>query len=322
MTPLALQLAADHSNPRIEAYFREARGWTTLKFHMFVRDILPRAKFFELSEVTSLAFETAQKMRDQYDELDVVDTRLAFLPAEVTWLEFECPGFRDDESVSNQEILRAMINKTARAHRPWTYTYRIAQILIGQKGSSTHSARRVQVGYETPLPPGGERVWCAADMSTLPLVHSGIKPSRHKIYENASGQIEEFDHPVADLSEFTNYAMLALINSPRFIGRRQHMPHERIEREKLKTMNLVGKFPLHAWTEILLTVAPPTIGGSEVHEAHLTGEKCLHFCRTHLRVRYGQLEYVEGHWRGNPALGMKRSRYRLDTESQPKEKSK
>jgi hypothetical protein len=26
----------------------------------------------------------------------------------------------------------------------------------------------------------------------------------------------------------------------------------------------------------------------------------------------GQLEYVESHWRGNPALGMKRSRYRLE----------
>jgi hypothetical protein len=28
----------------------------------------------------------------------------------------------------------------------------------------------------------------------------------------------------------------------------------------------------------------------------------------------GQLEYVESHWRGNPALGMKRSRYRLEDQ--------
>jgi hypothetical protein len=47
-------------------------------------------------------------------------------------------------------------------------------------------------------------------------------------------------------------------------------------------------------------------------EGHLTGEKCLHFVRTFLRVRMGQLEYVDAHWRGNPALGMKRSRYRLE----------
>ena len=46
----------------------------------------------------------------------------------------------------------------------------------------------------------------------------------------------------------------------------------------------------------------------------ITGERCLHYCRTYLRVRMGMLEYVEGHWRGNPALGMKRSRYRLEQE--------
>jgi hypothetical protein len=109
------------------------------------------------------------------------------------------------------------------------------------------------------------------------------------------------------------YAVLALINSPRVIGQRQHMPHERIEREKLKALGLVGKFPLRAWTEILLSVAPPDDRtGEPSNEAHLTGEKCLHFCRTHLRVRLGQLEYVEGHYRGNPALGFKRSRYKLE----------
>jgi hypothetical protein len=31
-----------------------------------------------------------------------------------------------------------------------------------------------------------------------------------------------------------------------------------------------------------------------------------------LGVRLGQPEYVEGCWRGNPALGIKRSRYKLD----------
>jgi hypothetical protein len=31
-----------------------------------------------------------------------------------------------------------------------------------------------------------------------------------------------------------------------------------------------------------------------------------------LRVRRGALEYVHGHWRGNPALGMKRGDYRVE----------
>jgi hypothetical protein len=116
---------------------------------------------------------------------------------------------------------------------------------------------------------------------------------------------------------FICYAFLALINTPRIIGRRQHMPHERVEREKLKALGLVGKFPLHAWTEIVLKVAPPDDRtGEPSTEGHLTGERCLHFVRTFLRVRMGQLEYVESHWRGNPALGMKRSRYRLEPGAQ------
>lgn len=107
-------------------------------------------------------------------------------------------------------------------------------------------------------------------------------------------------------------AILAIINSPRVIGRQQHMPHRGLERRLAKAKGLVGKFPLHAWTELKLSVSD--IGkraDGTTHEAHYTGEKCLHFCRAHLRVKNGRLERVSAHWRGNPALGIKRSRYRL-----------
>ncbi len=105
---------------------------------------------------------------------------------------------------------------------------------------------------------------------------------------------------------------LAIINSPRLIGRQQHMPHRGLEKRLAKAKGLVGKFPLHGWTEIKLSVAD--IGkraDGTTHEAHYTGEKCLHFCRAHLRIRNGRLERVSAHWRGNPALGMKQSRYKL-----------
>jgi len=108
------------------------------------------------------------------------------------------------------------------------------------------------------------------------------------------------------------YAALALINTPRLIGRRQHMPHRGLERRLLKQQKLLGHFPLHAWTEIKLEVTPPEdAGGSPSTEAHLTGRKALHFCRAHLRVRDGRVAIVRGHWRGDAALGIKRSRYRL-----------
>jgi hypothetical protein len=102
---------------------------------------------------------------------------------------------------------------------------------------------------------------------------------------------------------------LIIINTPRIIGRRQHIPHAGLEKNLAKGFG-VGKFPLHAWTEILLQVSKPTeIDDGEPHEAHLTGKRALHFCRKHIRIRLGQLEYVSAHWRGDPAIGIKRSRY-------------
>lgn len=105
-------------------------------------------------------------------------------------------------------------------------------------------------------------------------------------------------------------SLLAMINAPRIIGRRQHMPHAGLQRKIARSKGMVGKFPLRAWTEIVLEVSPPKEAVGE-YEARLSGAKALHFCRAHLRVRNGQLEYVRAHWRGDPALGIKRSRYRL-----------
>lgn len=108
---------------------------------------------------------------------------------------------------------------------------------------------------------------------------------------------------------FMTYAALALINTPRVIGRRQHMPHRGLEKAINRSLG-VGSFPLRAWTELKLSVSTRPAGDEE-HEAHLTGKKCLHFCRAHLRIRNGRLEMVKSHWRGDPALGIKRTRYRV-----------
>jgi hypothetical protein len=101
------------------------------------------------------------------------------------------------------------------------------------------------------------------------------------------------------------YAQLALINSPRVIGRRQHT-------RKLPSMpGFAGsKFPLLAWTEIKLEVSKPIlIDDGQPHEATLTGRRALHFCREHIRIKNGKLEYVTSHWRGDASIGIKRSRY-------------
>lgn len=103
-------------------------------------------------------------------------------------------------------------------------------------------------------------------------------------------------------------SMLSLINTPRIIGRRQHMPHAGLQRQIAKNKGMAGKFPLLAWTEIKLEVTPPIYDPHE-HETRLSAGKALHFCRAHLRVRLGQVELVSAHWRGDPALGIKQQRY-------------
>lgn len=105
---------------------------------------------------------------------------------------------------------------------------------------------------------------------------------------------------------------LAIINTPRIIGRRQHMPHRGLERQLTRALGVQGRFPLNAWTEIKLQVAPPKdMSGEGSTEAHLTGQRALHFCRSHLRIRLGRLEVVRSHWRGDASLGIRQSRYRL-----------
>lgn len=106
--------------------------------------------------------------------------------------------------------------------------------------------------------------------------------------------------------------ILAMINTPRVIGRRQHNPHRGLEKRLLKSRAVVGQFPLHAWTEIILEVTPPSDeAGEPPREARLTGEKALHFVRAHLRIWDGRLILVQAHWRGNKRLGIVRSRYKL-----------
>lgn len=105
---------------------------------------------------------------------------------------------------------------------------------------------------------------------------------------------------------------LFLINTPRIIGKKVHQPHAGLARKVASAQGMTGKFPLHAWTEIKLWCDADDISeisSDDEIEAHFTGQRCLHFVRSFLRWRNGQLERVKAHWRGNPALGMRRSRY-------------
>jgi hypothetical protein len=107
-------------------------------------------------------------------------------------------------------------------------------------------------------------------------------------------------------------ALLAIINTPKVVGRKQHMPHRGLQKRLINAKGLSGSFPLRAWTEIKLNISPPVdMTDSSEAEAHLTGKKALHFCRAHLRVRLGRIEVVRSHWRGDASIGIKQSRYKV-----------
>lgn len=126
-------------------------------------------------------------------------------------------------------------------------------------------------------------------------------------YEDGSATVETMKGWLGWL-----YAVLAIINTPRVIGRRQHMPHRGLERRLTRALGVQGRFPLNAWTEIKLQVASTRdASGDASTEAHLTGLRALHFCRAHLRIRLGRLEFVSSHWRGDASIGIKQSRYKL-----------
>lgn len=123
-------------------------------------------------------------------------------------------------------------------------------------------------------------------------------------------RIDEYEWIKGGAPKNEIHMLLIMINTPCIVGRRTHHPHRGLERELLNKQKLVGSFPLRAWTEIKLEVTkPPEIDDGRPHEAHLTGQRCLHFCRAHLRVWYRELIFVSSHWRGNGALGIKQSRY-------------
>lgn len=198
-----------------------------------------------------------------------MDEALAFLPAPKTWIEWR---LHDGSRVGY--LLDA--GRDALAPQSW------AALMVP-----------------------GQRIVTLSESISLPLLQRESEG-----FPNPTKAIEKWVEKTELSSVGLCLGAIPIINTPRVIGRRQHMPHRGLERALVRARPMVGKFPLHAWTEILLRVSPPQDASGEAsNEAHLTGQRALHFCRAHLRIRMGKLERVSAHWRGDAALGIKRSRY-------------
>jgi hypothetical protein len=232
---------------------------------------------FEVSEVVDAAFALVlgDAHRSTSERIQTVEKETGFLPAPNTWIEW----------LEGPAALEAGNDPTARTG-----------ILMMEQ-------------------PHHDDILCMVAYGDSKLLKSMTQPFRFT-FEHTDLRVKTVLPKV--IEEYyrgwrtTIAGVLAMINTPRIIGRRQHMPHRGLERELAKSRGMVGRFPLHAWTEIKLEVGVPRVD-SEEHEAHFTGRKALHFCRAHLRIKQGRIELVSAHWRGDPALGIKQSRYKVTT---------
>lgn len=111
------------------------------------------------------------------------------------------------------------------------------------------------------------------------------------------------------------YALLTMINSPRRINQRVVMPHAGLQRALARAHGSVGKYPLHAYKELTLKVGNPIdASDKDAWEDWMSNRMPLHFVRSHKRRvpdRFGPWVQIPACWRGDPALGIKLTRYKL-----------
>lgn len=154
-------------------------------------------------------------------------------------------------------------------------------------------------------------------------ITSALPPVERRDHLRGRIAFHEFEKDVCETSigrlteveRFHNHGIvwsllvLDLINTPGLVGLRQHDPHRGLAR-KLATYR-AGSYPLRGWSEIVLK-HQTRIAEEPEHHTGATFHKCLHFVRSHLRhYRDGKVSVIPAHWRGDPALGIKRTRYRL-----------
>lgn len=251
MTPLAHDIALDACEP----IRRRRHGNLCAELRL-----LDGVHFFELSA----AMEDARELAVLLHRAPATRSRLAFLPADRTWLEWQENGRRG--------------------------------ALLLQAGGTANTADVISVGQSDDQRTIGVagRGWLGLGRAAAPI--GSAMPSA----------------PDASLADHLVYGFLALVNSPRTIGRRSHLPHAGLQRRLAAARGMVGKFPLQAWTEIVLDVGPPRVEAASLGQTHLSGRKALHFVRRHLRLVGDLPIVVSPHWRGDPALGIRRSRYRVE----------
>jgi hypothetical protein len=285
MTPLAYRVLKDLATPVKQRWLNDQA------------DLLSRLSdvhCFDVSAVGEMIDEIRQ-IATRADDHHTVFDRTSFLPAPRTWIEGNVDGFNRvgihlEEAISDGEkwARATMVYSTvdpASGHQPSPLSVPLGGLRLGQFG----------LGLEP----------------TDFLVSTGFFESapRHGM---TAGEINEGWRHITHFMLTWATLCLAIINTPKIIGRAHHSPHRGLQRRLATQFRGQGGFSLRDWTEIKLEITPTVdASGEDPEESHLTGQRALHFCRSHLRLRLGRLEIVRSHWRGDASLGIRQSRYKL-----------
>lgn len=228
---------------------------------------------FDVSEVEPLSKQLIMSGFDWGEEKLYAAARVSsFLPAPKTWIEW-----REDDG-------------------------RIGALLAQQAGD----VAAVQFAIGGPV-----AFFSVPGVLTLNLGEGAVREKDHLVVSKRT--LDALGDDLVSGLAIRLHSMLALINTPKIIDRVVHPPHRGLERALRGTQKASGEFPLHAWTEIKLGInrPPEAIADDPTGDSKLTGQKAFHFCRAHLRIRNGKVEFVRSHWRGDPALGIRSGRYEV-----------
>ena len=237
---------------------------------------LLNCRCFEVSQVGDLIDDLM--ISDRFDP--TTEKITSFLPAPVTWIERKFDWGR-------QGCLLHSVNQVPG----------ISQLFkdVGGVEGIAMTQWFLQDGEVSSWPPLG-LIFCDDGPIVVPV-------TKDSFWKNAD------DEEVSEHSKFcrSTLAALAIINTPRVIGRHEHPPHAGLQRDINRLTGTASKPGMSGWTEIRLHVTPPTETGE--HTAPLTGQRARHYCRSFLRIRLGKLELVRPHWRGNADMGIRWGRY-------------
>jgi hypothetical protein len=259
-----------------------------------------------------------------------------FLPSPVTWLEFHHDGKRIGYIFErHDDWFHLTIVMDATEAGKTVHTFDFANF---RHCSILESPDRVKIELmdaptfvealsdsdALPTPQFLENEAMLLKCSNGSLTESEVKPeniafakARRELLEfGYKAKLDELErasvwHDAAGLAHHAiAFGVLALdlINTPGVVGMRQHAPHIGLAKKLAKIGT--GSYPLRAWSEV--TIKANTIYDDGEYESGSTYHKCLHFVRAHHRhYKNGKLAVVRAHWRGDPALGIKRTRYRV-----------